>query len=75
MTQVELSTSRSHHVFATTLLYSQANSCFMDQDFALAHNILLKMMHCLVSIIVIDGQPIASVDITQEYESIRVVFQ
>ena len=71
--QVELSTSRCHQFFAYALLDSGANSCFMDRNFALTHNILLKPLHCPVSVTVIDGRPIASGDITEESESVRVV--
>ena len=71
--QVELSTSRCHRVFAYALLDSGANSCFMDQNFALTHNILLKPLRCPVSVTIIDGRPIAYRDITKESESVRVV--
>ena len=72
-TQVELSTSRCHQVFAYALLDSGANSCFMDRNFALTHNILLKPLHSPVSVTVIDDRPIASRDITEESELVRVV--
>ena len=45
----------------------------MDRNFASTHNILLKPLHNPVSVTVIDGRPIASGDITEEYESVRVV--
>ena len=63
--QVELSTSRCHQFFAYALLDSGANSCFMDRNFALTHNILLKPLHCPVSVTVIDRRPIASGHITE----------
>ena len=71
--QVERSSSRCHRVLAFTLLDSIANSCFMDKEFALSLKILLKNLLCPASVIVIDGRPIASWDIVEESEPIRVV--
>ena len=72
-TQVELNTSRCHRVQASTLLDSGANSCFMDREFAIMHNIQLHKLPSPVSVEVIDGCPIASSDIVEESEPIRVV--
>ena len=45
----------------------------MDRDFALKHNILLKNLACPAPVTVIDGRPIASGDIVEESEAIRVL--
>ena len=71
--QVELSTSTGHRVLASALLDSGANSCFMDREFALTQNIILNKLPNPVVVGVIDGRPIASGDIVEESESIRVV--
>ena len=71
--QVELSTSTCHRVLVSALLDSGANSCFMDKEFALSQKILLRNLPCPASVIVIDGRPIASGDIVEESEPIRVV--
>ena len=71
--QVQLNTSRCHHVLAYALLDSGANSCFMDREFAFKHNIILKKLSCLIPVTVIDGRPIASGDILEVSEPVRVV--
>ena len=71
--QVELSTSKCHRVLAFALLDSGANSCFMDKEFALTQKILLSNLPCPATVAVIDGRPIASGDIVEESEPIRVV--
>ena len=71
--QVELSTSTGHRALASALLDSGANSCFMDREFALTQNIILKKLPNPVAVGVIDGRPIASGDIVEESEPIRVV--
>ena len=71
--QVELNTSRCHRVPASALLDSGANSCFMDREFAVMHNIQLHKLPSPVSVGVIDGRPIASGDIVEESEPIHVV--
>ena len=72
-TQVQLSTSRYHKVLALVLLDSGVNSCFMDRYFASTHEILLCKLSRPAPVAVIDGRPIASGDITEETEPIRVV--
>ena len=71
--QVQLNTSRCHRVLAYALLDSGANSCFMDREFAFKHNIILKKLSCPIPVTVIDGRPIASGDILEESEPVRVV--
>ena len=60
-------------VIASSLLYSRANSCLMEQDFSLKHNILLKKILCLTLLTIIDDLPIAFEDIPQELDGIRGV--
>ena len=72
-TEVELSTSRCHHIPASALLDSGANSCFMDREFAMMQSIKLYKLPSPVPVGVIDGRPIASGDISEESEPIRVV--
>ena len=45
----------------------------MDKNFAQAHEISLRKLPCPVSIVVIDGRPIASRKIGEESEPISVV--
>jgi hypothetical protein len=45
----------------------------MDREFALTQNIILKKLPNPVAVGVIDGRPIASGDIVEESEPIRVV--
>ena len=71
--QVELTTSTCHRALASALLDSGANSCFMDREFALSQNILLNKLPSPVAVGVIDGRPIASRDIVEESEPIRIV--
>ena len=71
--QVELTASTCHRVLASALLDSGANSCFMDREFALSQKILLNKLPSPVAVGVIDGRPIASGDIVEESEPIRVV--
>ena len=71
--EVELTTSRCHRVLASALLDSGANSCFMDHQFTVMHSIQLHKLPSPVSVGVIDGRPIASGDIVEESEPIRVV--
>ena len=63
MAQVQLSTSSCHRAITSALLDSGANSCFMDREFAVTQNILLKNLPHPTSVTVIDGCPIASVRI------------
>ena len=60
LAQVMVSTKSTPPVHVLALLDSRANSCFMDRNFAQAHQISLKKLPCLASIVVIDGRPIAS---------------
>ena len=55
------------------LLDTGANSCFMDRDFARKHQIALHKLPCPVSIVVIDGRPIASGKIFEESEPIHIL--
>ncbi len=55
------------------LLDAGANSCFMDRDFTQLHKISLVKLSCPISIVVIDGNPIASGKIIEESEPIRLV--
>ena len=71
--QVHLNTSRCHRVLAYALLDSGSNSCFMDREFALKHSIILKKLPCPIPVTVIDGRPIASGNILEESELVRVV--
>ena len=73
MAQVQLSTSICHRDIVSALLDSGANSCFMDREFAVTQNILLKNLPHPTSVTVIDGRPIASRDIIQETEPVRIV--
>ena len=45
----------------------------MDKEFALSQKILLRNLPCPASVVVIDGRLIASGDIVEESEPIRVV--
>ena len=71
--QVEVSTSSQHQVYVLALLDTGANSCFMDREFALAQKISLHKLPYQASVVVIDGRPIASGNITEESEPVRVV--
>ena len=55
------------------LLDTGANSCFMDRDFAQKHQISLHTLPCPVSVVVIDGRPIASGKIFEESEPIHIL--
>jgi hypothetical protein len=55
------------------LLDTGANSFFMDTDFALSQNISLNTLLCPTSIVVIDGRPIASRNITEEIEPLQIL--
>ena len=71
--QVEVSTSSQHQVHVLALLDTGANSCFMDREFALAQKISLHKLPYQASVVVIDGRPIASGNITEGSEPVRVV--
>ena len=63
MAQMQLSTSSCHRAITSALLDSGANSCFMDREFAVTQNVLLKNLSHPTSVTIIDGRPIASGDI------------
>ena len=73
MAQMELSTSCCHRAIASALLDSGANTCFMDQDFARKHKLYLKKLPHPTPVTIVDGCPIASGDILEESEPVRVV--
>ena len=63
----------SCHSVYDTLLDSGGNSCFMDRNFAQAHQISLRKLPCPVFVVVIDGRPIASGNIIDESELVNIV--
>ena len=71
--QVAVSTKRTPPVHTLSLLDSGANSCFMDRNFAQAHQISLSNLPCPASVVVIDARPIASGNIIQESEPVNIV--
>ena len=71
--QVIVSTKSTPPIHVLALLDSGANSCFMDKNFAQTHQISLRKLPCPTIIVVIDGRPIASENIVEESELIRVV--
>ena len=73
LAQVELTTCTCHRVLGSALLDSGANSGFMDCEFALSQNILLNKLPSQMAVGVIDGRPIASGDIVEESEPLRIV--
>ena len=70
--QVQVRTP-SCQLHVPTLLDTGANSCFMDRDFARKHQIALHKLPCPVSVVVIDGRPIASGKIFEESEPIHIL--
>ena len=72
---VQVSTSSSTIIHVLALLYTSASSHFMDQDFALTHKITLEKLPCPTLVLVIDYRPIASGNIVEECEPIRVVLE
>ena len=71
--QVAVSTKSTPQVHTLALLDSGANSCFMDRNFAQAHQISLSKLPCPASVVVIDGRPIASGNIIEESEPVNIV--
>ena len=71
--QVTISTKSNPPIHVLTLLDSGANSCFIDKNFAQAHQKSLRKIPCPAYIVVIDGHPIASGNIVEESEPISVV--
>ena len=71
--QVAVSTKSTSPVHTLALLDSGANSCFMDRNFAQAHQISLSKLPCPASVVVIDGRPIASGNIIEESEPVNIV--
>ena len=72
LTQVTISTKSNPLVHVLALLDSGANSCFMDKNFSQAHQISLRKLPRLASVVVIDGRPIASGNIVKELEPVSV---
>ena len=68
-----VSTKSTTPVHVLALLDSGPSSCFMDRNFAQAHQISLRKLSCPTSVVVIDGRPIASGKIVEESEPIQVV--
>ena len=73
LAQVTVSTKSTPPVHVLALLDSGANSCFMDRNFAQAHQISLRKLPCPASVIVIDGRPIASGNIIEDSEPVNIV--
>ena len=73
LAQVTISTKSNPLVHVLALLDSGANSCFMDRIFAQVHQISLRKLPCPASVVVIDGRLIASGNIVEESEPVRVV--
>jgi hypothetical protein len=71
--QVTVSTKTTPPVHVLSLLDSGANSCFMDRNFAQAHQISLRKLSSPASIVVIDGHPIASGNIIEESKPVNIV--
>ena len=69
LAQVTVSTKSTPPV----LLDSGANSCFMERNFAQAHQISLRKLLCLAVVVGIDGRPIAFGNITEELELVNIV--
>ena len=72
LAQVAVSTKSTPPVHVLALLDSGANSCFMDRNFAQAHQISLRKLPCPTSL-VIDGRPIAFGNIIEESEPVNIV--
>ena len=70
--QVEVRTP-SCQLQVSALLDTGTNSCFMDRDFAQKHQIPLYKLSHPVSVVVIDGRPIASGKIFEESEPIHIL--
>ena len=64
-----VNTSKSSEVWYVD---SGANSCFMDRNFAQASQISLRKLPCPAFVAVIDGRPIASGNIVEESEPIKL---
>ena len=64
LAQVEVSTTSNHLVHVPTLL---------NRHFARIHQVSLRKLHCPTSVVVIDGRPIASENIAEDFKSVRVV--
>ena len=70
--QVQVRTP-SCQLHVQALLDTGANSCFMDRDFAQKHQISLHTLPCPVSVVVIDGCPIASGKIVEESKLVHIL--
>ena len=73
LAQVTISTRSITPIHVLALLHSGVNSCFMDKNFAQAHQISIRKLPCPGSVVVIDGRPIASGKIIEESKPISVV--
>ena len=73
LAQVTVSTKSASPLHVSALLDSGANSCFMDRNFTQAHQISLRKLTCLASIVVINGCPNAFRNIIQELEPVNIV--
>jgi hypothetical protein len=60
-------------IYVPAILDTGVNSCFMDRDSAQKRQIPLHELLCLVSVIVIDGCPVASGKIFKESEPIHIL--
>ena len=72
LAQVIVSTKSTSTVHVSSLLDFGATSCFIDRNFAQAHQISLRKLPCPASVVVIDGHPIASGNIIEESEPVVV---
>ena len=65
-----VSTKSTHPVHILTLLDSGSSSCFMDRKFAQASKISLRKLPCPTCVVVIDGRPIASKNIVEDWKGL-----
>ena len=73
LAQVIVRTKSTSPIHVSALLDSIANSCFMDRNFAQAHQISLRKLSCLAFVVVVDRRPIALGNIIEESEPINIV--
>ena len=72
LAQVTISTKSNPPLHVLALLDSGANSCFMDKNFAQAHQISVRKLPCPASVVVIDGRSIAFENIIEESELVSI---
>ena len=72
LAQVMVITKSTPPTHVLALLDSGVNSCFIDRNFAQAHQISLRKLSCPAFFVVIDGHPIASGKIVEESKPIQV---